>query len=229
MRRNLTDVPPTRDLMGLFMRIIEEISDLTGEDVVMGINRRLASEASNDEVFRKSLEGPVYSENSDVVRFILCSLEEKTSGKEKWDLWRTEKKYYIWTIEHILPQGKKLPKSWIVAIAKGDEKKASELQDLYADSFGNLTLTGYNSNLGNKSFKEKKDRKDGQGKFVGCRNGLHLNAELVKCSQWTIDQIEHRQKNLVAETLALFPLTGDSNYRKQDKTNRMANKRSRKR
>jgi hypothetical protein len=212
VRRNLTDFPSTNKLARLFMGIVEEkLVGLKGEDIVRKIYHELSLASSNDETFQKSLEGPVYSENADVVRFILCSLEEKASGNEKWDLWRMYNKHYVWTIEHIFPQGRNIPKSWVEMIAGGDEGKAKELQKMYVHHLGNLTITGYNSNLGTKSFKEKKDRKDPKGfkdsqGFAGYRNGLHLNEYIVNCEEWNVDKIEERTKKLVTETLKLFPL-----------------------
>jgi hypothetical protein len=206
VRRNLTNVPPTNALTRLFMDIVREVADLTGEDAVKMINHKLASESSDEETFKKSLSGPVYSENTNAVRFILCSLEENKSGNQKWDLWRMYKKHYVWTIEHIFPQGRNIPATWIEMIASGDEAKAKELQKLHVNRIGNLTITGYNSNLGTRSFTEKMDRKDKDGHDVGYRNHLYLNEYVVKCPNWTVDQIEERTEILVEEVLKLFPL-----------------------
>lgn len=57
-------------------------------------------------------------------------------------------------------------------IANGDRDKAKEYQSLYVHTFGNLTITGYNSTLSNKAFNEKKERKDNNGHYIGYRNGL---------------------------------------------------------
>lgn len=75
-----------------------------------------------------------------------------------------------------------------------------------AHTFGNLTITGYNSSLGNKSFKEKKERKDSNGNPIGYLNGLNLNADLANTDTWTVDQIKTRTDKLVSEILALFTL-----------------------
>jgi hypothetical protein len=91
-------------------------------------------------------------------------------------------------------------------IAGGDEEKAKELRDRYAHRVGNLTITGYNSKLGNKSFTEKRDRTDTQGRPVGYKNGLYLNMTLKKRSAWTVADIEDRTQDLVAEAVKLFSL-----------------------
>jgi len=91
-------------------------------------------------------------------------------------------------------------------IANGDEEKAKAYRDRYVHTLGNLTLTGYNSKLGNKSFAEKRDRKDAAGQFVGFKNRLYLNGELQDKDRWTIEDIEKRTKALVKDALKLFSI-----------------------
>ncbi len=207
VRRNLTDLPPTRDLTLLFMHIVNKIEGLTGDDVVKAVQQELTGVSSSDEEFRKKLEGHVYSENSGAVRFILCALEEKARTRESMvDLWAMEGKRYVWTIEHIFPQGENIPQPWIDMIAEGDANNAKELQEQHVHRLGNLTISGYNSNLGNKSFEEKRDRKDRQGRCLGYLNGLYLNEDLAKTDKWNIESIDSRTSKLVGETLNLFAL-----------------------
>ena len=66
--------------------------------------------------------------------------------------------------------------------------------------------TGYNSTLGNKSFHFKKNRKDANKNFVGFKNGLALNADVVEADQWTEVEIEARTVKLAKRVLKLFPL-----------------------
>ena len=75
-----------------------------------------------------------------------------------------DSRQYVWSIEHIFPQGTNIPQSWVNMIAGGDQAKVREYQTLYVHTFGNLIITGYNSALSNKSFSEKRDRKDNSGK-----------------------------------------------------------------
>jgi hypothetical protein len=209
VRRNLTDFPATRELTKLFMDIIKDIDGLTDIAVVDKIKQKLAHSSTNDDVFRKHLEGPVYSENSGVVRFILCALAEKTMTQEKWkNLWAMDGKKYVWTIEHIFPQGTNIPPEWEEMIANGDKNKARKLQNEYVDLIGNLTLSGYNSALGSMSFQDKRDKKDKKtNEYIGYRNGLHLNEYLKDLPSWTDDNIKERTRLLVDETIELFKLT----------------------
>lgn len=183
VRRNLTGTPQTYALQTLFMDIVAQISGLCGDHIVTTVSEHLRRVSATDEQFREKLLGPIYDENVDVARFILVSLAEEGMTKESWtDLWEYEKTHYKWTIEHILPQGKNLPPAWIKMLG-GDATKAADVQQQFMHTLGNLTLTGYNSNLGNKSFDEKKDRTDSRGNYIGFRNSLQLNKDVAAAKQ----------------------------------------------
>ena len=207
VRRNLTDTPPTRDLTRLFMTVIDKISGLRADAIPQSIEQQLVAVSATDEAFQHKLDGPIYEENSGVTRFILCALAEQAMTKESWvDLWRFENKQFVWTIEHIFPQGENIPQSWITMIADGDEIKAKEIQQTHVHKLGNLTISGFNSALGNKSFEDKRDRVDRQGRAVGYKNGLKLNEDLATAAGWSVDQIDSRTDKLVQQVTQLFKL-----------------------
>lgn len=207
VRRNLTDTPPTRDLTRLFMTVIDKISGLRADAIPQSIEQQLVAVSATDEAFQHKLDGPIYEENSGVTRFILCALAEQAMTKESWvDLWRFENKQFVWTIEHIFPQGENIPQSWITMIADGDEIKAKEIQETHVHKLGNLTISGFNSALGNKSFEDKRDRLDRQGRAVGYKNGLKLNEDLVASAGWSVVQIDSRTDKLVQQVTQLFKL-----------------------
>ena len=123
------------------------------------------------------------------------------------DLWRkTNNNQYVWSIEHIFPQGPNIPDAWVEMIANGDRSKAKEYQSLYVHTFGNLTITGYNSTLSNKAFSEKKERKDANGQYIGYRNGLNLNNDVCDKEEWTVEIIRARTDHMVGEILNMFAL-----------------------
>jgi len=208
VRRNLTDMPPTRDLTRMFMNIIDEIEQnrITGEQIFTITKDRLTSSLASDAVFEEKLRGDIYSDNYDVVRFILCKFAENGMTREtKVDLWERNKNgVYIWTVEHIFPEGENIPTEWVEMISTGDKVKAKEMQTQYVHTFGNLTITGYNSTLGNKPFKEKRDRKDSNGNFIGYKNGLSLNIDIAIEDEWTIGKIENRTNTLVNKIMEMF-------------------------
>lgn len=205
VRRNLTGYPQTYALAQLFMTTIEEVGDSRGDAVVSVVGDRLRTVSATDDEFRVRLEGRIYEENTDVARFILTTLAEDAMTRETAvDLWAQEKNHFVWTIEHILPQGENLPLAWQEML--GGKEAAAQVQEEHRHRLGNLTITAYNSNLGNKSFLEKRDRKDSRGRPIGYRNGLSLNAELRGKDSWTADDIEERTRALAEKAVERFPL-----------------------
>lgn len=212
VRRNLTDTPPTRDLTRLFMTVIDKIRGLRAAAIPQSIERQLVAVSAADEAFRLKLEDPIYEENSKVTRFILCALAEQAMTREsRVELWRKdENNQFVLTIEHIFPQGKNIPQSWITMIANGDKTRAKEIQQTHVHKLGNLTLSGFNSALGAKSFEDKRDRVDRQGRAIGYRNGLTLNQDLASATVWSVAQIDARTDRLVQQVMRLFSLNGES-------------------
>jgi len=209
VRRNLTDTPPTNEVTSLPLRILENIQGKQGDEVVETIQQNLATVSASNEVFQRRLEGLIYDENVGVARFVLIALAEHAMTNESFtDLWEEQNGKPKWTIEHIFPQGENIPESWVQMIAGGDEELAKNYQQTYVHRLGNLTITGYNSSLGNKSFQEKRDRTDSDDRYVGYRNGLGLNSELANTETWRVDQINVRGENLVQRALELFQFDG---------------------
>lgn len=216
VRRNITDYPNTRDLTRIFMDIISKIEDVqaTGNDVMNLIIETLSipSNCASDEQFKRSLEGNVYKDNVGATRYILCKLAESAMTQETWtDLWRrTDKKVFVWTIEHIFPEGENIPQCWVDMIAGGDRNLAKKYLEEYTHKIGNLTITGYNSTLGNKSFEEKRDRKskDGQ-RYIGYKNGLEINREIATKEKWTIEDIKTRTDFFVNELMEIYEFPGE--------------------
>lgn len=207
VRRNTTDMPPTRDLTRIFMDIAEKIRVLSGDDVFDYIQTRLKSESADDARFERSLKGPVYDNNKAVCRFILCALEEEKMTREtQVNLWALKGNQYVWTIEHIFPQGENIPTAWVDMIANGDALLAEQYRQQYVHCLGNLTISGYNSALGNKNFSDKQNRTDKQGRKVGYNNGLYLNQSLALENSWSVDKIKARTDELVKEIINKYPL-----------------------
>lgn len=210
IRRNLTDTPPTRDLTRIFMSYIEEIelNKYTGVKIYNNLRSALINISSSDKIFEEKLRGPVYDDNSSATRFILCMMAKRSMTLEnEKDLWRkTNSNQYVWSIEHIFPQGSNIPDVWVDMIANGNYEQAKEYQTLYVHTLGNLTITGYNSTLSNKAFSEKKNRKDTNGQYIGYRNGLNLNDDVCDKDKWTVDIIKARTDRMVKEIMSMFAL-----------------------
>ena len=145
--------------------------------------------------------------NRDMTRFLLARVEKAHSTKERnIDFWEQVKWDYVWTIEHVFPQGVNLPSEWITMVAWWDKEKAREYQEQYAHTLWNLTLTGYNSTLSNASFEIKRDKKNSEWSDVGYKNGLYLNTALKNASKWGVDDISLRGDTLIEEILQLFKI-----------------------
>lgn len=211
VRRNLTQVPLTNSLDKLFMELVEMWTD-DAERSLSELSIKLKAVSSSDELFEVKLREGVYEENRGVTRFVLASLEERNATKEiHVDLWAQEalkgdKLIYVWTIEHIIPQGRNLPSEWIEML--GGAEAAEDFQQNKVHTLGNLTLTGYNSSLSNLDFIQKRDRKkkNSDSIYVGYRNGLTLNSELKDSSYWNQALVDGRTEKMVKDILQLFPL-----------------------
>jgi hypothetical protein len=208
-RRNLTDDPPTRDLDQNFTDLIHAHRNVVSCDELLEKTREFlcrTKKPGTDEDFREALEGDLYEDNSWMCRFILCKLEESHQTKESPDIWIQEKNKYVISVEHIFPQGRNIPEGWVAAMGNGNTELAKKAQEDWVHKLGNLTLTAYNSTLGNKTYLDKRDRKDRSKRDVGYRNGFWLNEDLRDRDSWDLTAIEERQEKLVEEAIRLFDI-----------------------
>lgn len=207
IRRNVTDSPPTRDLTNHFMDIIAESEKLSEysfksmKDIIIEKGK-----PASETTFREKLKGDLYEENVGATRYILSSIETTFSEtKEKYvNFYSRSKNKFIWTVEHIFPQGENIPNHWVQMISKGDKAKAQEIRKSWVHKLGNLTLTGYNSQLSNMSLERKQNRKSNDGKFIGFRNGLAINEEIKSTTQWNEESIKQRTEYLVEKSVEIF-------------------------
>lgn len=91
------------------------------------------------------------------------------------------------TIEHILPQTENLGPEWLAMLGSD----AEQVQGRYLHTLGNLTLTGYNSELSARPFIEKRDM---QGGFRDSH--LRLNKNLAQLDEWNEQEIVKRAEEL---------------------------------
>lgn len=92
-----------------------------------------------------------------------------------------------YTIEHIMPQNPNLSAQWKNML--GDRWK--EIQEKYLHTLGNLTLTGYNSELSDRPFSEKKTMEGGFND-----SPIRLNKYLQNVDVWNEDHIIGRALDL---------------------------------
>jgi uncharacterized protein with ParB-like and HNH nuclease domain/predicted transport protein len=177
---------PTNSLNKTFAKLYSEINP---EDYMDSLVAGLELKDSylrfpNDDEFTTSfLEKDVY--NMRVRNYVLDRLENY-NHKEKINV----DKY---TIEHIMPQT--ITDEWKIEL--GDEWE--EIHDKYLHRLGNLTLTGYNSEYSNNSFKEKRDMEKGFGD-----SHLLLNKDLSRLENWNKNEIENRANNLIVKAKEIW-------------------------
>jgi hypothetical protein len=155
-----------------------------------------------------------------MARYALTKLDEVNHNREySPDLWaRNEKGLFVWTVEHIFPQGSNIPADWVDMLGNGDKEKAEKIQDDWVHCLGNLTLSGYNSKLSNQSFAKKQGKAVasvfGNKIRIGYENGLALNKiefsingkiySLATTKEWKKEHIKARNNEMVEMLIKLF-------------------------
>ena len=105
------------------------------------------------------------------------------------------------TIEHIFPQNPDA--SWKVELGTN---QFTNIKDNYLNTIGNLTLSGNNGKLGNKSFLEKRDMNI-DGKEQGYTfSRLWLNRDLKDFQKWGKTEIDTRIERISERFLQVWPL-----------------------
>lgn len=133
-------------------------------------------------------ENNLYRKNA-LCKFLLSAIENQ--GKEKLE---TENL----TIEHIMPQNKNLSTAWQKMLGENIWK---DVQERYLHTLGNLTLTGYNSELGDKPFDEKKKELDDVNTKV-----VILYSDVKTVDVWNAEAIEKRADRLANIIVNLFAI-----------------------
>ncbi len=101
-----------------------------------------------------------------------------------------------YTIEHIIPQNANTPIEWQKEL--GNDWKS--IKEKYLDTLGNLTLTGYNSELSDRPFSEKKTIEGGFND-----SPLYLNESVRVAEVWNEQAINNRAEELAQRALKVWP------------------------
>lgn len=101
-----------------------------------------------------------------------------------------------YTIEHIMPQNKNLSADWQRNLGGNWQ----EVQKKYIHTIGNLTLTGYNSEMSDRPFMEKMNMTGGFKE-----SALRLNRYVVLQSEWNEAHIQERAQELVEKAEKIWP------------------------
>lgn len=100
-----------------------------------------------------------------------------------------------YTIEHVLPQNENLSPEWQAMLGPDWQS----VQEHWLHTLGNLTLTGYNPELSDCPFLEKRDM---DGGFAD--SPIRLNRSLAKLDAWNADAIAKRATHLAKKATSIW-------------------------
>ena len=157
--------------------IVSFLLQLTSKDVM----------PSDAEFVVALKERNLYRKNA-LCKYLLVAIENQGKEQIKTD---------ALTIEHIMPQNKNLSTAWQKMLGSDWEL----VRERYLHTLGNLTLTGYNSELGDLPFAEKLDMLSDKNTHVTV-----LYSDVKDKTEWNAQTIEARSERLSKTVLKLFPI-----------------------
>ncbi|MDE2811213.1 MAG: DUF262 domain-containing HNH endonuclease family protein [Gemmatimonadota bacterium] len=175
---------PTNQLRGIFARMWGHVD--FSDFVTSSRNYLLGNRWPSDDEFKDAFVGfHLYNPRRlGRTRLILESLEDSFGHREAPNV--TEDI----TIEHVMPQT--LTTEWKDMLGP----KVEEVYSQWLHTPGNLTLTGYNSELGNASFYKKKES-------LECSK-FSLTHSVLKYEQWDEDVIKARGEELAERAIQIW-------------------------
>ncbi|MDF5716298.1 MAG: HNH endonuclease family protein [Rhizonema sp. NSF051] len=189
VRRLFAGISP-KILGTVFNNLYGEVEKENPDDLVDGLRKVLKSYDKtkvwpDDETFRQGIiNDSIYSKNlSDRTKLILEILEASlTKEKVVFD---------NLSVEHVMPQT--LNKEWKVVLGGNH----ASIHKKWLHALGNLTLTGYNPELSNRSFEEKlKHFRD---------SNITLNKYFLKVDVWNEEAILTRANSLTDIAIKVWP------------------------
>ena len=140
----------------------------------------------DDELMELLIKSDLYHKNV-ICKYVLYRMENFGS-KEIVDVKNL-------TIEHIMPQNEFLNKSWKEMLGAD----WNVVHSTYLHTLGNLTLTGYNSELSDKSFIDKKNKLENANTKI-----VVLNKDVLACAAWNEETIINRARRLGRLLVEIF-------------------------
>ncbi len=178
----------TRGYGKMFPEAIKAIRQHVREDLAEFL---LEKGWPDDAAFIPQLvEFPIYKRERNKCRLLLEVLEREQGHKEEVNLKKV-------SVEHVLPQviggDDNDGESWQRML--GPNWKA--LHEKWLHTLGNLTLTGYNPELGNGSFADKKS--------AFAESNVSLNQHFAGLAQWSDQEIRQRGLELARIVARVWP------------------------
>lgn len=198
-RRNICKVP-TNALNKIFLNLNKEIIryDNTADDYVSKfiyalLSKKESGRFPDDEEFGSALsEKQVYQMRGKYKAYLFERFENYGTVESKDVYMHLDNNIY--TIEHIMPQH--LTPAWNESLGAN----AAEIHAAWLHRLANLTLTGYNPNLSNNTFVEKRDAKEGGYKA----SGLKMNQKIAAKETWGLSELEERNKEMLELAMEIW-------------------------
>lgn len=225
VRRNIVLKPKASNIRAAFLNVVRETEHSSNfdQDVMEKVYGTIQNISVPDDEFKVALNDAVYEISPRTVRFILINLERKhghyfnkqnKDTLDDYEVSKGKKQMPRWSLEHILPESPNLKNGWPEMISPENVDEARTTQDKYMHKLGNLTLTGYNSEMSDRSFEFKRDFTASDGKTpAGIQTPLYINQSIPEKGQnvsdkkgWTPADIDRRTSALSDMVLEDFSL-----------------------
>lgn len=192
-RRNICDVP-TNALNKIFLNLNKEIIRYDGTTdnyvqkfIYILLSKKDSGRFPDDKEFSAELSvKPVYQMRGKYKAYLFERFENYGTVETK-DVY-THLDNNTYSIEHIMPQH--LNPAWIESLGEN----ALEIHSIWLHRLANLTLTGYNPYLSNKTFDEKLNAEKGGYK----NSGLKMNQKISSKKSWGLEELEERNAEMIA-------------------------------
>lgn len=186
-RRYLCDIPTygLNKVFSLLKRDIEknwksDLSFTKNVEIILLMKKSGAIFPRNELLKQRILISDVYNFRHKKYLFEKLERHDNKEPLEFTDL----------TIEHIMPQ--KLTSKWRADLGQN----YADIHDKYLHNIGNLTLTGYNGELSNKSFEDKKE--------ILAHSNIYTNRTISEANQWGKNEIINRADALADKAIDVW-------------------------
>ena len=193
--RRMLNAVYTGNLNRIFQALTADI--LAADDVaratMVGLSGTRLYWPSDDELREAIRQKPFYWTGRHPQRlFVLHRLEESFGSAEPADLDSAKL-----SIEHVLPQT--LTPEWLEMVAEDtpEDEDPSEVSGRLMHTLGNLTLSGYNTELSNSPFAIKRG--------LLAESNLELNKPIAQQERWGPTEILARADDLVRRAVKVWP------------------------
>ena len=187
LRRLICEIP-TNALNKIFCSITKDIDDIKEDVSIYEKTATVLLTKSGKGVFPTNDMLKDYMLKRDFYNFKQCKFF--LYNIEKYNSKEVVENDQLLTIEHIMPQN--LTPKWTIDLGK----KSEIIHKKYINTIGNLTLTGYNSELSNDDFDSKK--------IIYLNSNIKITRDLLKFDSWNEESINKRANEIYEKTINIW-------------------------